>query len=195
MIPLNPLLYSLALMLPAMATQFDPPSRNQSAPVAHAAPEQARPELGLRASDSAAPLRILDDALRPPPQHQVRIESRVIIRISPGSEAQRDRMLAALPRRPTATRFTEIEHGECIGVDEIAGVQPNGENRLLLFLRDRRILAANLERACNARAFYKGFYLERSEDGKLCIARDRLQSRMGTSCQVASLNRLVASRD
>lgn len=198
MITLTAFLYPLALLFPAWSAPFAPPPRDALPPAdvtAHAAPDHPRPEHGLRATDIAAPLRVLDNALRPPPQNQVRIERRVIVRISPGTEAQRERMLAALPRRPIPTRFAEIKHGECISVDEIAAVQPGEENRLLLFLRDRRILAAGLERACNARAFYSGFYIERSEDGKLCIARDRLQSRMGMNCQVASLNRLVAIRD
>ena len=104
-------------------------------------------------------------------------------------------MLAALPRRPIATSFAEVEHGVCVPVAAIAGVQPVEDDRLLLFLRDRRVLSAALERSCSARAFYSGFYIERSEDGQLCVSRDRLQSRSGASCQVDSLHRLVAVRD
>ena len=62
-------------------------------------------------------------------------------------------------------------------------------------MRDRRILSVALERACNARNFYSGFYVERNEDGQLCARRDVLQSRAGASCRVTQLNRLVAVHD
>ena len=85
---------------------------------------------------------------------------------------------------------------DLIAIANIAGVEPAPEqNRLLLFMRDRRILSAALERACNARDYYSGFYIERSEDGQLCARRDLLQSRAGASCKVAQLNRLIAVRD
>lgn len=128
--------------------------------------------------------------------HQVRIEERVIIRISPSSAAARERMMALLPRRPSATRFQEEKLDGCVPIEGILGVQPaQQQNRLLLFMRDRRILTAALERACNADDFYSGFYIERSRDGQLCSRRDKLQSRAGASCKVAQLNRLVALRD
>lgn len=128
---------------------------------------------------------------------QVRIEERVIIRIAPSSPASSQRMLSLLPRRPAArTTFQEEKLDErCIPVAAIAGVRPAEQNRLLLFMRDRRILTAALERACSAEDFYSGFYVERQEDGQLCSRRDRLQSRSGASCRVAQLNRLVAVRD
>jgi len=127
---------------------------------------------------------------------QVRIEERVIIRIAPSSQAIRDRMLSLIPRRSSEpTRFEEEKLDDCVPVAGIAAVQPAQNNRLLLFMRDRRVLTAALERKCNAEDFYSGFYVERQEDGQLCSRRDRLQSRSGASCRVAQLNRLVAARD
>jgi hypothetical protein len=127
---------------------------------------------------------------------QVRIEERVIIRIAPSSPASSERMLSLLPRRPSArTTFQEEKLDGCVPVAGIAAVQPAEQNRLLLFMRDRRILTAALERACSAEDFYSGFYVERREDGQLCSRRDRLQSRSGASCRVTQLNRLVAVRD
>ena len=77
-------------------------------------------------------------------------------------------------------------------MSNIVGVQPTNDNRLLLFTQERQVLAARLERSCVARAFYAGFYVERSEDGQLCVARDLLQSRAGASCEVSEFSRLVA---
>jgi hypothetical protein len=127
---------------------------------------------------------------------QVRIEERVIIRIAPSNPAVSERMLSSIPRRPSGrSTFQEEELDGCIPVTAIAAVQPAEQNRLLLFMRDRRILTAELERACNAEDFYSGFYIERQKDGQLCSNRDRLQSRSGASCRVAQINRLVAVRN
>ena len=81
---------------------------------------------------------------------------------------------------------------KCIPVERIAGVQTGSGNRLLLFLRDRRIVTASLEKSCRARDFYSGFYLERNEDGKLCADRDKLQSRSGANCEIDRMRQLVA---
>jgi hypothetical protein len=190
---------ALALLVPAVAGPLPdvrPTRAAASAEKAHAAPEQVSPALGLQAHDAAGPVRVLDGAHRPPEQNQVRIERRVTVRISPSPEAQRERLLSALPRRPIRTTFAEEDHGECVPIASIAGVQPSeDDDRLLLFLRDRRVLSAELERSCSAQAFYSGFYVERSEDGQLCVERDRLQSRSGASCQLEELHRLVAVRD
>lgn len=124
---------------------------------------------------------------------QVRIEQRVIVRISPQrSTSNRNSLLAELPRRSLATRFEEREMDNCVPVGRIAGVQTGTGNRLLLYLRDERIISLNLERACRARDFYSGFYIERSEDGQLCVARDELQSRSGARCEVERMRQLVA---
>ena len=189
----------LALLLPALAAPYDESPSDPAAvfatEVAHAAPEPGRPEMSFTSGDASAALRVLEQAHRPPVQRQVRIESRVVIRISPGADEQHEEALASLPRRPITTTYAEIEHGDCVPIEKIVGYQAISDDRLLLFLRDRRILSAALERACSARAFYSGFYVERNEDGNLCVARDKLQSRSGVSCEIAALHRLVAVRD
>ncbi|BDI61410.1 hypothetical protein [Qipengyuania nanhaisediminis] len=123
---------------------------------------------------------------------QVRIERRVIIRISPQRPGTRNNLLAQLPRRGLTTRYAEREMERCVPVSRIAGVQTGTGNRLLLFMRDQRIVSVNLERACRARDFYSGFYVERSEDGQLCVDRDQLQSRSGARCDIARMSQLVA---
>jgi hypothetical protein len=130
------------------------------------------------------------DAFRSPSAQQVRIEQRVVVRVSPVG-AQRE-LLAALPRAPLATSFRERKMGKCLPVAGIAGVQIAPENRLLLFMRDQRLIGADLEKACRARDFYSGFYVARSADGQLCIDRDMIHARSGASCSVSKLRRLVA---
>lgn len=124
--------------------------------------------------------------------HQVRIEQRVIIRIAPRSPVQRQSLMAELPGPPPSPqRMVERKMEKCVDVADIAAVQTTSDDRLLLYLRDRRIVSAKLERSCRARDFYSGFYVERNEDGRICVDRDKLQSRTGAQCEVNKLRRLV----
>ena len=126
---------------------------------------------------------VLAEALATPENNQVHIEQRVIIRIAP------------LRQRPRPSEIQEVPSGACIPIDSIAGARPADGNRLLLFMRDSRVLSAQLDRSCAARDFYLGFYLERNEDGRLCQSRDWLQSRAGANCQVEAFNRLISTGD
>lgn len=126
---------------------------------------------------------------------QVRIDQRVTIRISPQRQTNRNSLLARLPQRGLATTFEEREMERCVPMTGISGVQTGNGNRLLLFLNDRRIISVSLERACRARDFYSGFYIERSEDGQLCVDRDELQSRSGAKCEVERMRQLVEVDD
>ncbi len=130
------------------------------------------------------------EAFRAPSAEQVRIEQRVTVRIAPRSLSRQ--MLADLPTAPLATRFKERKVGKCLSVKGIAGVQIGQDDRLLLFMRDRRLIGASLEKACSARDFYSGFYVDRGGDGKLCVDRDMLHSRSGSTCTVRKLRELVA---
>lgn len=143
-------------------------------------------------SGSASELLKFTVPLEDQTANQVRIERRVILRISPRPSPARRSLMAELPQSPLNSRMAERSMGKCVDVAGIAGVQPDRGNRLMLFMRDRRIVAAELEKTCSARDFYSGFYIERSEDGRLCVDRDRLQSRAGAKCQVSRMRRLVA---
>lgn len=162
--------------------------------VAVEAPLSAQDVLGL--DKIATPeLRVLEDASRPESWGQVRIEERVIIRISPSPPDARQRLQAVQTRRAAEGAYREVSHDDCVRTGNIVGVQPTRDNRLLLFMENRNVLAASLERGCDARAFYSGFYLERSGDGRLCVDRDRLQSRAGVSCSLDTIRRLVPVDD
>ncbi|MDE1915421.1 MAG: hypothetical protein KGJ57_08720 [Sphingomonadales bacterium] len=122
---------------------------------------------------------------------QVRIEQHFSIRISPGGPMMPpDMMDDLMDERPE--RFEERPMGRCFAAGAIAGVQSAQGNRLLLFMRDQHIVSAILEKACRARDFYSGFYVERSPDGMICANRDRLQSRSGYNCRIVKLHALVA---
>ena len=187
------ILSPLALLLPSAAGPL-PLGRSDGA-VQEAA---ARADLP-KGFDSlpAGPFEVFQEARRPQELGQVRIEQRVIIRISPSSAAAREHMMANFRNESTSrTSYQQERLKGCVSISAIAAVQPEtSKNRLLLFMRDRRVLSASLERACNADDFYSGFYVERSEDGQICAKRDKLQSRAGASCRMSRLNKLVAERD
>jgi hypothetical protein len=161
---------------------------------ASAAPEGKIGATGFR-PETPAPLRAIEEALRTPLERQVRIEQRVIIRIAPGAPPAREGLVADLARNPAPQRYEERPVNGCVPVNAIAGVQPGRPDRLLLFMRDRRVMTAALERTCSAADFYSGFYVERNADGALCPRRDQLHSRAGASCRIAQFNRLVAASD
>ncbi|WP_170304737.1 hypothetical protein [Croceicoccus estronivorus] len=143
-------------------------------------------------SRAVAPVwRDLTSSFQAPTQNQVRIQQRVIIRIAPRQPTMPSDMLSALPQGEITPHYEERKFGKCVPVKGIAGVQVNGSNRLLLFLRDRRILSATLDKSCRARDFYSGFYIEPNEDGLLCSGRDQLHSRAGTNCNLGKLRRLI----
>ena len=121
---------------------------------------------------------------------QMRIEQRVIIRIAPRRVSDRRNMLAQLPVRAPVTRSEERDTTRCVEIQQNAGVEPGSGNRLLLFMRDADILSINLEKACRARDFYSGFYVEPNEDGKLCVSRDILKSRNGARCNIKRMMEL-----
>lgn len=123
---------------------------------------------------------------------QFRVQRQLVIRISPQRQNKRDDLLNNLPQQTLNTRYVERKMEKCIPVSRIAGVQTGSGNRLILFLKDKRIVNVNLENSCRAREFYSGFYVARNKDGKLCVDRDKLQSRTGAKCEVARMRQLVA---
>lgn len=138
---------------------------------------------------------LLANSFRATSQNQVRIEQRLTIRIAPRGAAPPPLFNDLRRQREPDNRFEERRIGNCLPIGTIAGVQPGGENRLLLFMRDHRLISAELEKTCKARDFYSGFYLERNADSQICVDRDKLQSRSGANCMVKRLRQLIEADD
>lgn len=156
----------------------------------------ARPAAPAAMETGAVPMAVwrqLAESFRPAEAAQVRIEQHIIWRITPMPGPARESMMAIEPSAPSAPRMIERKMGDCVPMSWIAGGRPQGRSRLLLFLRDRRLVAANLEKACSARDFYSGFYVDKpNADGKLCADRDRILARSGARCEISSFRLLVA---
>lgn len=167
------------------------------APAADAAEaDPAVPAAPSPVTDQRDPLAIwaeLTGRFRDSSAAQVRIEQHIIWRVSPPRGPARENLMAIGPQGAPPPKLVERKMGECVPMAAIAGGRPESGSRLLLFLRDRRMVAANLEKACSARDFYSGFYVDKpNADGKLCVDRDRILARSGARCEIASFRQLVA---
>lgn len=121
---------------------------------------------------------------------QVRIEKRVIIRV-PRRRPSATASMADITRRAAPTTYKEKKIGKCLPMNSILGVQRFGERYLDLVTKDRKRIRARLEKKCQARSFYSGFYMEKSSDGRICADRDVLHSRTGTKCEIDRFRQLV----
>lgn len=123
-------------------------------------------------------------------QHQIRVERRVIVRITPFGARQVPSKMSAPDARPV-TRSVDasgpVKDG-CVPLSEVAGVRLADGRRLLLFMRDRTVISASFERSCPVQGFYSGFYVERPRDGLLCAGRERLHARSGTDCTLGGFS-------
>ncbi|MDG6079608.1 hypothetical protein E3U23_10415 [Erythrobacter litoralis] len=189
----NPLAFlaSLALLVPTGIAPSDRTVSPEDRQVLRQSRPAKPPVVALPLSDRAPGWTPLLEPAQPRTEQQVRIERRVIIRISPMSGTMRSSFLPEQPRpRSRPPQFVERPHPDCIESATIAAVSTRG-NRLLILTRDRRMVTAKLENGCSPRDFYQGFYMERSKDGKLCVKRDKLLSRSGAKCEVEKLHNLV----
>lgn len=128
-------------------------------------------------------------------QNQVRVERRVIVRITP-FRARRPATELTTPQAPATPGViseSSVEKGGCVPLNEIAGVRLGDGRRLLLYMRDRRVFSASFGRSCPVQVFYSGFYVERPVDGLLCAGRERLHARSGGDCMLGSFTELTDS--
>ena len=193
------LLAPLALLLPAAGAieQARDGTERGAAPVQSAEPapnRMALPAESLGQSLDPADMtffQLISRSFQIEPQNQVRIEQRMTIRISPRPQAMQPNMMMDLPTRPLPRRLAERDFRGCLPIAGIAGVEVSNDNRLILYMRDRRVLSAGLERSCSARDYYSGFYVERNSDGQICVKRDSLLSRSGANCKLSRIRQLV----
>lgn len=143
-------------------------------------------------TDGREPWTTMATVYRPLDADQVRIEQTVTIRIGP-----RPAPVTLAPAffesemDSSGLRLVERKFGNCVPVAGIMGVQPAPGNRLLLIMRDQRLLTASLKKGCNSRDYYSGFLIARNQDGLICTGRDKLLARSGANCQVDGFRQLI----
>ena len=186
------LLAPLYLLVPAAGSVEQAPELAETVGIEPPPPSEQLVRAPAQAEAARWPsFETLAQAFRDEAANQVRIEQHTIIRIAPRPAPPQATLLMDLPRGEIGGRFAERSIGRCLPAAGIAGVQIDRSDRLILFMRDRRIITAQLERACRARDFYSGFYVDRSPDGRICVDRDTLQSRSGTNCKLTRIRQLV----
>ncbi|GAB5349417.1 hypothetical protein TMRO357_01599 [Alteriqipengyuania sp. 357] len=161
------------------------------------------PSLAIEASARAAEAPIKTEATPAPgwlkaeswradqEARQVRIRQQIMVRVSPRRTSSRE--LVADWRTMLPRRYVQRKIGNCIKAEEIVAVQTASSRDLVLHMADRRIIRAQLDKSCNARDYYLGFYLEPTEDGELCVNRDILKARNGAACKIGAIRQLVAA--
>jgi hypothetical protein len=194
----NPLAFFVApLLLLVPAPVAVNAVQDKSEPAAKEGSALARPQgaIALPEGFERGPWEELASGFIEMSNGQVRIEQTLTIRVTPRAAPAQPIMLADLPQNGLPSRLEERRMGRCVPMAGIAGMQYGGDRRLILFLRDRRIVSATLEKSCRARDYYSGFYVARNGDGMLCQDRDQLQSRSGANCQVDNFKQLVDADD
>ncbi len=161
----------------------------------------APPTAGLAAGEtgwealSDGPLDGPVGGIRKDVSYQVRIEQHLQIRIGPRQGPMPLELEIEESRTVSAPRYARTKAGKCIGANNFSSVGAGAGRRLFLFTRDNRVFSALLEKGCEARDYYQGFYLANSPDAKLCVDRDRLLSRAGANCRLKQIRELVEVGD
>ena len=122
----------------------------------------------------------------PPPQ-------RTVTRLVIGEE-----VIVRVPVRPAPMpprfRWIASKGPKCVPVAAVRGALLSGTEHVDFTLPNRtRRIRAEFGDDCPALDFYAGFYLRPNEDGRLCIRRDSIYSRIGGSCRIERFKMLTAT--
>ena len=116
---------------------------------------------------------------------QVTVRQRLIVRVPPDAPQ-------VSSSSPLFTRWRESSGPRCIPMRSVAGATLLGESSVDLILHDHSRVRAHLERGCVALDFYRGFYVDGTQDGMICADRDSIRSRMGGKCEIERFRSLRA---
>lgn len=97
-----------------------------------------------------------------------------------------------VPPRASPVQWKETRGPKCLGGGDFAGAQLTGPGVIDLILRDRRRIRAELEKRCTGFDPYRGFYLRRTRDGRVCADRDSFYARSGAECGIKRFRTLTA---
>lgn len=126
----------------------------------------------------------------PSGNYQVRVQQRIIVRIPARPVRPGTLNFDARLREPPKLREQKI--GKCLKMDRLIGSRPGPKESLELITADGALIRAYLGDGCLAREFYAGAYIEKPDDGRLCVARDVIHARTGAKCPIDKFRLLVA---
>lgn len=96
----------------------------------------------------------------------------------------------AVPLPPRMT-YREKKADECIKTEKVVGFAVQANDSVDFILESGKRLRAKLGASCRVLGFYTGLYVKPHPDGKMCVGRDRLRSRSGTSCGIEEFRHLI----
>ncbi len=118
---------------------------------------------------------------------QVNSEQKKIVRVRP--------MKKQVTAQPTQRiRWEEKRGPKCLLVSTLAGASVSSPDSIDLYIRGGQRLRAKLEKGCPSIEFYSGFYMKRSQDGRVCQGRDEIHSRSGGECKIEKFRTLVVAK-
>jgi len=105
----------------------------------------------------------------------------------------RERVIVRVPatRTPPTIRWKTKRAPRCMSAEGLAGAAVMTPDSIDLIQRGGARTRAELEDACPALDFYKGFYLNPAPDKQICAGRDSIHSRSGGECQIKRFRKLV----
>lgn len=104
-----------------------------------------------------------------------------------------DEIVMRIPVRPRlspAIDWKEHKGPKCLAIGSIAGAMLSGPSSIDFVLRNRSRVRAKMDSDCPALDFYNGFYLK-PDDHRICVKREEISSRVGTSCRIERFRTLV----
>ncbi|AYJ86194.1 hypothetical protein D3Y57_09740 [Sphingomonas paeninsulae] len=91
-------------------------------------------------------------------------------------------------------RWIEKKGPKCVPTTGLGGFAITTPDSIDLFLKGGLRYRAHLEDDCPSIAFYSGFYIRPTEDGRICVGRDSIHSRAGGQCEIVKIRTLVPQR-
>ena len=125
-----------------------------------------------------------------PPRAQsgtLTVHRQIIIRVPSG-------LRQVAPAGASLIKWREGRGPDCIAATRLIGATFLRQNSVDLILRDNSRVRARLQRSCPALDYYRGFYINATEDGQICADRDSIRSRAGGECQIDQFNALSPER-
>ena len=128
-----------------------------------------------------------DGKPRPPQGPSITVRQQIIIRVPHG-------VRRVTPAGASLIQWQEGRGPRCVSAGRIVGATLLGQNSVDLILRDNSRVRARLERRCPALDYYYGFYVNATEDGRICADRDSIRSRVGGECRIDRFHSLSPLR-
>ena len=105
-----------------------------------------------------------------------------------------DEIILRVPVQPRPLmpeiEWVEKKGPKCLPAAELQRAMLSGAQQVDFVLANRSRVRAQLDENCPALDFYAGFYLQ-VQDGRVCVQRDAIHSRMGGSCTIEKFRQLV----